>query len=115
MLHSVAVLIGINLQSSLQGADVVLLSQRNDALLIGMAQNILLLRLLFENIVLHSVISSFRIFVFDVIRIAAFLEGLANHGVDDSLLLFREGVEDVSDRLFALFVLGLFRHFLLLL
>ena len=112
MLEGVAVLLGIELQGALEGADALRLGAGDNLHLGGVAQgNTLNLVRLVENVVLHDVVSSFRIVrMLDgttgsvgvgsrIARLATILGGLFEHDPHSKLLLGSEGFPHILDGL----------------
>ena len=91
------------------------LSHLQDFFLVSMSQHIsLLLGITVKYVSIHSVVSSFRVFnvfgflfILGVIIIgnAGIFQSLADQSIDNSLLLFGEGIKDI---LYGLFLLRLF-------
>ena len=89
-------LLGIDGESGPQAANAVLLGQSDDtAPGLGMHQDGIVGPILLENVVLHSIVSSFR-FVAGGITLH---EGPAEHVVYDPLLLIGQRVVDIADSL----------------
>ena len=101
------VVVGIDLQSSLEAANLGALSHSQNILLVRVAQEVALsLGIIVENIVLHV----FFLLVF-FIGDAGLFQCLADHSVHDGLLLLSHRINDILNSLLAVFgLLGIFCH-----
>ena len=106
------VVVSIDLQSSLEAANLGALSHSQNILLVRVAQEVALsLSIIVENIVLH-VIFLLVFFIGD----AGLFQCLADHSVHDGLLLLGHRINDILNSLLAAFgLLGIFCHFSILL
>ena len=109
VLQSIVVLLGVELHSPLKSANALELCAGDDLSLSGMAQGgrLIVLRLL-ENIVFHSLVSSFGfvrmfdvavvllLFAIIVVRIAVG-HSIGEQSNHNGLLLFRQAVDDILD------------------
>ena len=109
------VILGIHGNGVLERADALVLGKTDDAGLIGMAQlKGLVVAGLVENVLLHRIVSSFKIGMFCglvvLVGFGSIFESLSHQGIDHSLLLFGKGLEHIGQ---SFVVLGLLILFLL--
>ncbi len=92
-------LIAIEIVDGLLQGPTISLRDLQDLHTIAMAQEVILLItiIIFENVVLHFFVSSFRIFI--VIKYTSVLKGLADHRINNGLLIFRHGVKYILNGL----------------
>ena len=112
------VLIGMCKEALLQAAEA--LGITNNCFHCSMRKNLILLLIVVKYVSLHIIVS-FRmshfiiIFIVVIVVYAIIFHYLADHCIDNSLLLFRKRVKHVFDSLFAFCLLNVICHFIFLL